>query len=88
MIRTPSNSRLANIKLWKRCIGDIISCFSAISDFPLRRSGNNRLWYKKYIYMSANDKWRTQQVEIVELVEKRRNGDDMIQYNGDDMIDR
>jgi hypothetical protein len=29
-------------------------------------------YIKKYISMSANDEFRTQQMEIVELVEKRR----------------
>jgi hypothetical protein len=29
---------------------------------------------KKYISISANDEWRTQEVEIVDLVEKRRFG--------------
>jgi hypothetical protein len=32
---------------------------------------------RKYIYISANDDLRTQQVEIVELVEIWRFGDDI-----------
>jgi diacylglycerol kinase len=58
----------------KDVIEDIISCFSAISILLFVAVEIINSCIRKYISISANDEFRTQQMEIVELVEKR---DDM-----------
>jgi hypothetical protein len=50
-------------------IGDLIYCYFAISVLLIVVVEMIDSGMKKYIYMSANAEWRTQQVEIVEFVE-------------------
>jgi hypothetical protein len=58
-------------------IGDIISCFPQSPFFVFVAVEIMDFNIKKYISISANDDLRTQQVEIVELVESWRFGDDI-----------